>query len=77
MFKWTSLFSLLIAITVLAAWELACRGFIISDFILPTPSRILTMAVFGAAILLPHTGITAAEVRGLVGVRFTSQVSES
>ncbi len=60
--KLSSLFSLLIAITLLTAWELACRGFNVPDFILPTPSRILTVSVSGAAILLPHAGITAMEV---------------
>ena len=56
------LFSILIAITLLAVWELACRGFNVADFILPTPSRILTVAVSSAAILLPHAGVTLMEV---------------
>ena len=73
MFKRTSLFSLLITITVLAAWELTCRGFNIPDFILPTPSRIFTVAVFGTAILLPHAGITALEV--LAGIFFSLLVA--
>ena len=56
------LFSIMIAITLLAVWELACRGFNVADFILPTPSRIITVAVSRAAILLPHAGITVMEV---------------
>jgi putative hydroxymethylpyrimidine transport system permease protein len=38
----------------------------IPDFILPTPSQILTVAVSQATILLPHAGITALEV--LIGI---------
>ena len=58
----TSAFSLLIAIVLLAGWELACRGFNIPDFILPSPSRIFRVAVLQAAILLPNAGTTAIEV---------------
>ncbi len=60
--KHSSLLSLLIAFTLLAAWEWACRAFGVPDFILPAPSRILTVAVSGVAILLPHAGITALEI---------------
>jgi len=56
------LISLLIAITLLSVWELACRGWNVPDFILPAPSRILTVAVFKAAVLLPHAVTTAIEV---------------
>jgi putative hydroxymethylpyrimidine transport system permease protein len=58
----SSIYSLLIAITLLGAWEFACRGFNVPDFILPTPSSILTVAISRTAILLPHAGITAMEV---------------
>jgi putative hydroxymethylpyrimidine transport system permease protein len=58
----SSIYSLLIAFTLLAAWELACRGFDVPDFILPAPSRIVAVAVSGAGILLPHAAITALEV---------------
>jgi len=58
----SSAFSLLIAIVLLAGWELACRGFNIPDFILPSPSRIFRVAVLQAAILLPNAGTTAIEV---------------
>ena len=51
---------------ILAVWELVCRGFNVPDFILPTPSRIMSVAVFQAAILLPHAGTTALEV--LLGI---------
>jgi putative hydroxymethylpyrimidine transport system permease protein len=60
--KYSWLISLLIMISLLAAWELACRGFNVPDFILPTPSRIFTVAVSGALIILPHAAITAMEV---------------
>ncbi|MBT8367791.1 MAG: ABC transporter permease [Deltaproteobacteria bacterium] len=60
--KHSSLFSLLIAVALLTVWELACRGFDVPDFILPTPSRISTVAVSRAVILLPHAAITAIEV---------------
>ena len=73
MVKLTSIYSLLIAITLLAFWELACRGFNVPDFILPTPSRILTVAVSGAAILLPHAAVTAMEV--LSGIIFSLLVA--
>ena len=60
--KYTRLLSLLIAITLLGVWEVACRRFNVPDFILPTPSRIIAVAVSGAAILLPHAAVTAMEV---------------
>lgn len=60
--KRSSLFSLLIAIALLSVWELTCRGLNVPDFILPTPSRIMVVAVSKAAILLPHAGVTAMEV---------------
>jgi len=62
--KYSWIFSLLMASALIAAWELVCRGFNIPDFILPTPSRIITVAIFKAPILMPHAGITAMEVLG-------------
>ncbi len=56
------LFSLAIGLAILALWEMVCRGFLIPDFILPTPSQILTVAVARAGILLPHAAVTAMEV---------------
>ena len=61
-----ALFTLLVVFLILAVWELACRGFNVPDFILPTPSQISMVAVFKAALLLPHAGTTAMEV--LIGI---------
>jgi putative hydroxymethylpyrimidine transport system permease protein len=62
----SSLASMLVVLVLLAVWEAACRGLQVPDFILPAPSRILKVAVFQAATLLPHAGITALEV--LIGI---------
>ena len=51
---------------ILSSWELVCRALTIPDFILPTPSQIITVAVSQATVLLPHAGITALEV--LIGL---------
>ncbi|CAB1062643.1 Hydroxymethylpyrimidine ABC transporter, transmembrane component [Olavius sp. associated proteobacterium Delta 1] len=69
----SSIYSLLIAIALLAVWESACRSFDVPDFILPTPSRIATVAVVQASILLPHAGITALEV--LIGIMISLMVA--
>ncbi len=69
----SSTYSLLIAVTLLGAWELACRGFNVPDFILPTPSRIFTVAVSKSVILLPHAAITAMEV--LAGIMLSLLVA--
>jgi putative hydroxymethylpyrimidine transport system permease protein len=58
---------------ILTAWELACRALGIPDFILPPPSRILTVAVFRVDILLPHAGVTALEV--LIGILLSLMIS--
>jgi putative hydroxymethylpyrimidine transport system permease protein len=71
--KRSSLFSLLIAILLLCAWELACREFNVPDFILPTPSQILKAAVFQAAVLLPNAGTTALEI--MIGILISLLVS--
>jgi putative hydroxymethylpyrimidine transport system permease protein len=47
---------------ILGLWEAACRWLQLPDFILPTPSQILTVAVGRAGLLLPHAGVTALEV---------------
>ena len=60
--KRSRIFSLIIAVILLVVWELACKGFNVPDFILPTPSRIIMVALLRASILLPHAGITALEV---------------
>ena len=54
------------ALTILALWEMACRGFAIPDFILPMPTQIIHVAVSQASLLLPHAGTTAMEV--LIGI---------
>jgi putative hydroxymethylpyrimidine transport system permease protein len=64
--KKSAIFTLAAIFFILAAWDLLCRVMQIPDFILPTPSRILTVAVSQAPLLLPHAGITALEV--LLGI---------
>jgi putative hydroxymethylpyrimidine transport system permease protein len=51
----------------------ACRGFDLPDFILPMPSRIISVAVFQAPMLLPHAATTAMEV--LVGILLSLMVA--
>ena len=58
---------------ILTIWELICRALGIPDFILPPPSRILTVAVFQANILLPHAGVTALEV--LLGILLSLMIA--
>ncbi|MEJ2284409.1 MAG: ABC transporter permease [Desulfobacterales bacterium] len=60
-------------ISILVGWEAACRGFNLPDFILPMPSRIISVAVFQAPMLMPHAAITALEV--LVGIILSLVVS--
>jgi len=69
----SSIYSLPIAIVLLAFWETVCWGFNIPDFILPAPSRILVVAVSGAGILLPHAAVTAMEV--LAGIMISLLVA--
>ena len=59
-------FSLILIFVILVVWESACRGLHIPDFILPPPSRILTVAVYQAPMILPHAGTTAMEI--LIGI---------
>jgi putative hydroxymethylpyrimidine transport system permease protein len=58
---------------ILAAWELVCKSLEIPDFILPQPSRIMTVAVKQAAVLLPHAGVTALEV--VIGILISLMVA--
>lgn len=51
-----------IAITMLVLWELACRGFQVPDFILPSPSAILAVSFTHADLLAPHAAVTAMEI---------------
>jgi putative hydroxymethylpyrimidine transport system permease protein len=55
-------FSMILIFIILAVWEFVCRGFAIADFILPAPSRIITVAVIQAPMIVPHAGITAMEI---------------
>ena len=71
--KRATLFSWALIFMMLVVWESACRGFNLPDFILPTPSRILTVAVFEAPMLLPHAATTALEV--LVGILLSLMVA--
>ena len=68
-----SLFSGALIFIILAAWESACRGLNVPDFILPPPSQILTVAVIQAPLLLPHAATTAMEV--LIGILLSLMVS--
>jgi len=71
--KRSSLFTITVVVAILAAWEAACSGLNVPDFILPPPSRILTVAVFRTGILLPHAGTTAIEV--LAGILVSLMVA--
>ena len=71
--RYPALFSWALIFIILGIWESACRGFNVPDFILPTPSAILTVAVLQAPMLLPHAGTTALEV--LVGILLALMVA--
>jgi len=71
--KRAPLFSGALIILILVIWEAACRGFDLPDFILPMPSRIISVAVFQAPMLLPHAATTAMEV--LVGILLSLMVA--
>jgi putative hydroxymethylpyrimidine transport system permease protein len=71
--KRSSLIALTAVLLILSAWELICRTVAVPDFILPTPLRILTVAIFQAQILLPHAGTTAMEV--LAGIMLSLLVA--
>ncbi|MGB5746034.1 MAG: ABC transporter permease [Desulfobacterales bacterium] len=71
--KRAPLFSGALIFIILVAWESACRGFNVPDFILPPPSRIISVAVFQAPMLLPHAATTAMEV--LVGILLSLMVA--
>jgi len=69
----SALISGALIILILVIWEAACRGFDLPDFILPMPSRIISVAVFQAPMLLPHAATTAMEV--LVGILLSLTVA--
>ena len=68
-----SLFSGALIFLLFVVWASACRGFNLPDFILPPPSRIITVAVLQAPMLLPHAATTAMEV--LVGILLSLMVA--
>ncbi len=72
--RYSALFSWALILIILGVWESACRGFNVPDFILPTPSAIITVAVLQAPMLLPHAGTMALEV--LVGICGPSSLLE-
>ena len=65
------LFPLALVLVVLAVWEGFCRLGGIPDFILPSPTQIFRVAVGDAAVLLPHAGITLAEILAGIGLALT------
>ena len=69
----SALISGALIILILVIWEAACRGFDLPDFILPMPSRIISVAVLQAPMLLPHAATTAMEV--LIGILLSLMVS--
>ena len=71
--KRAPVFSGALIFIILGVWESACRGFNLPDFILPPPSRIITVAVLQAPMLLPHAATTAMEV--LVGILLSLMVA--
>lgn len=71
--KRSGFYALTAVILILSIWEMACRGLAVPDFILPAPSRILTVAIFQAPILLPHAGVTALEI--LLGITLSLLVA--
>ena len=58
----STVISLTLIFAILAVWELVCRFFAIPDFILPTPVKIVTVAVMQAPIFFPHAAVTALEI---------------
>ena len=68
----SAFFSGTLIFIILGVWESACRGFNVPDFILPMPSRIISVAVFQAPMLLPHAAITAMEV--LIGILLSVEI---
>ncbi|MGD8880527.1 MAG: ABC transporter permease [Desulfobacterales bacterium] len=71
--KYPRLIALAGALTILAAWEMACRSLAIPDFILPMPTQIISVAISQASLLLPHAGTTALEV--LIGILISLAVA--
>ncbi len=55
-------------VMALGIWEAVCRMSGIPDFILPPPTRILTVAVSQASLLLPHAAATLVEIVAGIGL---------
>lgn len=58
----SNLLAVLFVMLVLGVWEILVRILAVPVFILPPPSAIFTTAVIQAPRILPHAGITAAEI---------------
>jgi len=69
----SAFFSGALILIILGVWESACRGFNVPEFILPPPSRIITVAVFQAPMVWPHAATTALEV--LTGILLSLMVA--
>jgi putative hydroxymethylpyrimidine transport system permease protein len=69
----SAFFSGALILIILGIWESACRGFNVPEFILPPPSRIITVAVLQAPMLWPHAATTALEV--LTGILLSLMVA--
>ena len=65
---------LAIALAVLGGWELFCRMGGLPDFILPAPSRIAIVALGQAPRLLPHAGVTLAEILAGIGLALAAAI---
>ncbi|HPR51540.1 MAG TPA: ABC transporter permease [Deltaproteobacteria bacterium] len=64
------------AVTVfflLAAWETACRILNVPDFIVPTPTHIVSTGISQAPLLLVHAGTTAGEI--LLGITLALMIA--
>jgi len=62
----SKIISLALVAVVLLVWEAVCRLLAIPDFILPTPGRIVMVALVQAPLFLPHAAVTALEI--LLGI---------
>ena len=52
----------LIVLVLLGAWEAACRGLAVPDYILPAPSAVFGVAVTRAGLIAPHALVTGLEI---------------
>ena len=58
----TRLSPFLLALVLLAAWELCVRAFAVPAYVLPPPSRVAAVFFARFPLLLSHTGATLAEI---------------